>query len=56
MYDGQPVEWQQFLQDSQFTQQDKEDKELYFGGLESIGFGRTKVFVTSHPSNPAQNS
>ncbi|HAG81717.1 MAG TPA: type III-B CRISPR module RAMP protein Cmr4 [Cyanobacteria bacterium UBA12227] len=56
MYDNQSVEWEQFLQDSKFTQQDKEDKELYFGGLESIGFGRTKVFVTSHPSNPDQNS
>jgi CRISPR-associated protein Cmr4 len=53
MYDGQPVEWQQFLQNSQLTEK---GKELYFGGLESIGFGRTKVFVTSHPSNPAQNS
>ncbi|MGB7439505.1 MAG: RAMP superfamily CRISPR-associated protein [Coleofasciculaceae cyanobacterium] len=53
---GKTVEWQKFLQESKFTQQDKEDKELYFGGLESIGFGRTKVFVTSHPSNPDQNS
>jgi CRISPR-associated protein Cmr4 len=44
-YEGKSVEWQQFLQDSKFTQQ---NKELYFGGLESIGFGRTQVFLTAH--------
>jgi CRISPR-associated protein Cmr4 len=44
----QSVEWQQFLQDSQLTEQ---GKELYFGGLESIGFGRTHVFVSSRPNN-----
>ena len=44
----QSVEWQQFLQDSQLTEQ---GKELYFGGLESIGFGRTHVFVSSYPNN-----
>ena len=38
------LEWQQFLQDSQFTEK---GKELYFGGLESIGFGRTQVFINS---------
>lgn len=53
MYDNQPVEWEQFLKDSQFT---KPEKELYFGGLESIGFGRTKVFITSHTSNNSTNS
>lgn len=39
-----PEEWQQFLQDSQFNQK---PQELYFGGLESIGFGRTNVFIKS---------
>lgn len=51
--DDQAVEWQQFLTDGKFT---GEGKELYFGGLESIGFGRTKVVVTSQVSNPSQNS
>lgn len=71
-YENQSVEWEQFLQDSQFTKPKKEpssgeitedvkpdgtqkinesEKELYFGGLESIGFGRTKVFVASQLSN-----
>jgi CRISPR-associated protein Cmr4 len=70
-YDNQPVEWEQFLQDSQFTKPKEkpsdekgiedvnpdgtkktteQEKELYFGGLESIGFGRTKVFVAPQPS------
>lgn len=47
-YDSQPVDWQQFLVDGKFTEQ---GKELYFGGLESIGFGRTKVFFKSHASD-----
>lgn len=46
-YDGKSVEWQQFLTDGKFS--DKR-KELYFGGLESIGFGRTEVLLTSHVS------
>ncbi len=39
-YQQQPVNPQQFLEDSHFLEQ---GKELYFGGLESIGFGRTNV-------------
>lgn len=46
-YDGKPVEWGKFLSDGKFT--DKR-KELYFGGLESIGFGRTEVLLKSHAS------
>lgn len=38
-FDNKPVEWQEYLQE-----QDLETgKELYFGGLESVGFGRTSV-------------
>jgi CRISPR-associated protein Cmr4 len=43
-YNGKPVDWKQFLTDGQLTDQ---GKELYFGGLESIGFGRTQVFLKS---------
>jgi CRISPR-associated protein Cmr4 len=39
-----PEEWQQFFQDSQFN---PKCQELYFGGLESIGFGRTQVSLQS---------
>ncbi|SKB13811.1 conserved hypothetical protein [Planktothrix sp. PCC 11201] len=45
-YEGKAVEWQEFLTNAKFT--DK-GKELYFGGLESIGFGRTQVFLNLYP-------
>lgn len=38
-------EWGDFLIDGNFSNQATEGKELYFGGLESIGFGRTQVFL-----------
>lgn len=41
-YQQNPINPQQFLEDSQFSDQ---GKELYFGGLESIGFGRTNVML-----------
>jgi CRISPR-associated protein Cmr4 len=47
MFEGNPVKWENFIQDSNFSQN---QKELYFGGLESIGFGRNKVFLNSLPS------
>ena len=34
-----PQPWQDFIEESKTTQR----KELYFGGLESVGFGRTQV-------------
>lgn len=40
-FDNQPVDWSKFEEAHQIN----EGKELYFGGLESIGFGRTKVFL-----------
>jgi CRISPR-associated protein Cmr4 len=39
-------QWQDFIQDAGFSSnQNVKSKELYFGGLESIGFGRTSVLV-----------
>lgn len=38
-YEGQPINWQDFISDQKISL----EKELYFGGLESIGFGRTNV-------------
>jgi CRISPR-associated protein Cmr4 len=40
-----PSQWEKFIEDGKFT----ENKELYFGGLESIGFGRTQVFLNQLP-------
>ncbi|HBE20662.1 MAG TPA: type III-B CRISPR module RAMP protein Cmr4 [Cyanobacteria bacterium UBA11149] len=47
-YDSKTVDWEEFLTDGKFIDQ---GKELYFGGLESIGFGRTEVWLKSHNSN-----
>jgi len=47
MYDGNRVDWQQFLSAGKFSD---EWKELYFGGLESIGFGRTEVLLKAQAS------
>ncbi|MBW4514796.1 MAG: type III-B CRISPR module RAMP protein Cmr4 [Timaviella obliquedivisa GSE-PSE-MK23-08B] len=44
-YNKQPVEWQQFIEAAQL----QESKELYFGGLESVGFGRTQVTLNALP-------
>jgi CRISPR-associated protein Cmr4 len=38
-YEGNPVNWQDFVSEQKISS----EKELYFGGLESIGFGRTNV-------------
>lgn len=38
---GEVVEWQTYLEDSEM----KEKRELYFGGLESVGFGRTQMML-----------
>jgi len=35
------IEWEDYLTDADL----KQPREFYFGGLESIGFGRTKVTV-----------
>ena len=40
-----PDPWQEFIQAAKMT----EEKELYFGGLESVGFGRTKVILKETP-------
>ncbi|NEQ95618.1 MAG: type III-B CRISPR module RAMP protein Cmr4 [Cyanothece sp. SIO2G6] len=40
-FQSRPVEHNKFLKDSLLTQ----SKEMYFGGLESVGFGRTSVMV-----------
>lgn len=39
--EDQPILWEDFTTDQDI----KSGKELYFGGLESIGFGRTQVFL-----------
>jgi CRISPR-associated protein Cmr4 len=41
-HEGNKINWQEFVNDSKFST----GKELYFGGLESIGFGRTQVFLS----------
>jgi CRISPR-associated protein Cmr4 len=40
--EGNDVNWQNYLHDADLTN----PRELYLGGLESIGFGRTKVTVS----------
>ncbi|MCG5060700.1 MAG: type III-B CRISPR module RAMP protein Cmr4 [Limnoraphis sp. WC205] len=45
-YQQNPINPQQFLEDSKFSER---EKELYFGGLESIGFGRTNVSLETLP-------
>jgi CRISPR-associated protein Cmr4 len=42
-FEGQSIAWNDFTTDAQIN----ESKELYFGGLESIGFGRTNVTLKS---------
>ncbi|KAM3113439.1 RAMP superfamily CRISPR-associated protein [Phormidesmis sp. 146-33] len=43
MFEGQVVEWEKFLEDAEMEQ----GQELYFGGLESVGFGRSQVTLKS---------
>ena len=45
-YNNEVVKRENFLNDGKFTK----TKELYFGGLESIGFGRTQVSLQLHQS------
>ncbi|MEA5471119.1 RAMP superfamily CRISPR-associated protein [Spirulina sp. 06S082] len=40
-----PDPWIDFLGEFNGNAEDKDMKELYFGGLESVGFGRTKVML-----------
>jgi len=40
-YDEKPVAWEEFTKAAHM----QESKELYFGGLESVGFGRTQVML-----------
>jgi CRISPR-associated protein Cmr4 len=47
-YEGLPISWEDFAKAGEILQ----SKELYFGGLESVGFGRTKVSLTSTSSQP----
>jgi CRISPR-associated protein Cmr4 len=42
-HEGKDVKWDEYLTDAGL---DGNTKELYFGGLESIGFGRTQVTVS----------
>jgi CRISPR-associated protein Cmr4 len=46
-YDNKPVSWQEYLQEQKI----EAGKELYFGGLESVGFGRTQVTLASGDNN-----
>ena len=41
-FDNKPVDWQKFINEQDIAT----GKELYFGGLESVGFGRTQVTLT----------
>jgi CRISPR-associated protein Cmr4 len=43
MFKGETILWENFVADANIS----ENKELYFGGLESIGFGRTQVTLKS---------
>lgn len=38
-FEGQDVVWEEFIKAAGISS----SKELYFGGLESVGFGRTNV-------------
>ncbi len=40
--EGKAVNWDDYLIDADIAQ----PREFYFGGLESIGFGRTKVTLS----------
>jgi CRISPR-associated protein Cmr4 len=42
-FENKPVDWQEYLQEQKI----EAGKELYFGGLESVGFGRTQVTLAS---------
>lgn len=44
--DRQPVDWQEFITEQNIATK----KELYFGGLESVGFGRTSVSLNKDSS------
>ncbi|MFN5513883.1 MAG: RAMP superfamily CRISPR-associated protein [Cyanobacteriota bacterium] len=46
-YESEEVKWTDFESQHNFSS----GKEMYFGGLESIGFGRTQVFCHSISSN-----
>lgn len=47
-------EWEDFLMDGNFALDEEESKELYFGGLESIGFGRTTVSLHKQSSESSK--
>ncbi|MEA5537045.1 RAMP superfamily CRISPR-associated protein [Crocosphaera sp. XPORK-15E] len=42
-FEQKPIQWENFIKAHEI----KSGKELYFGGLESIGFGRTEVHLKS---------
>ncbi|NJM22268.1 MAG: type III-B CRISPR module RAMP protein Cmr4 [Richelia sp. RM2_1_2] len=42
-FNNKPVKWEDFINDSNMN----ETQEFYFGGLESVGFGRTQVTLKS---------
>jgi CRISPR-associated protein Cmr4 len=42
--DGKPITVENFLEKGDFTA----SRDMYFGGLESIGFGRTQVTIKAH--------
>ncbi|PSB01664.1 RAMP superfamily CRISPR-associated protein [Merismopedia glauca] len=46
-FDNKPVDWQEYLKEQEI----EKEKELYFGGLESVGFGRTQVTLASGDQN-----
>jgi CRISPR-associated protein Cmr4 len=46
-FDNKLVDWQEYLEEQKI----EKEKELYFGGLESVGFGRTKVTLVSGDKN-----
>ena len=41
-FNNKPVDWQEYIKEQDIAT----GKELYFGGLESVGFGRTQVTLT----------
>lgn len=46
-FQGQSIAWKDYAQDAGFA----DPKEVYFGGLESVGFGRSKVVLKSYSVN-----
>jgi CRISPR-associated protein Cmr4 len=46
-FQGQAISWKDYAQDTDL----ETPREVYFGGLESVGFGRSRVILKPHPTS-----